>query len=243
MVHPVIRVNSVNRVPDARRRTGFVAALETRWRETVERIRTELPPDHPMQAAGNGMRSELALDDLQDQLEAALAARAAAPPDPLVTAAAREFYELLRQYNACAVEIRDAQPWLRRAAGDWKHQVLGDLLADMASVPVPQPTSIDERRTFFNVPDARRAATDFLPKLQWAKGVCEQIKYARSFDNDPREQQCIALVQALWARLLESQNRLITLESANAALEARLNQLERGRRKKAKAPTIKTVAA
>jgi hypothetical protein len=188
------------------------------------------------------MRSELAYDDLADALDAAKAALAAAPRDPLVTAAAREFYDLQKQFNACVVEIRDAQPWLRRAANDWKHQVLNDLLADMAAVPVPQPTSIDERRIFFNVPDARRAASDFMPKLQWARGICEQIKYAKSFDNDPREQQCIALVRALWTRLLESQNRIIALQAATAAAEARIDRLERGRRKKAK-PTIKRAAA
>jgi hypothetical protein len=232
MPHPVLRVSSSVRIPNPARRLGQIAPLPQRWAEAVARVHNELPADHPLQSGGNMMMSELALDDLLDALEAAKTALAAAPPNPLLTAAAREFYDLQRQFNGCAAEIRDAQGWLQRKASDWKHQLLRSLSADMFTVPVPLPTSIDERRVFTSIPAARRAAVEFVPKLQFVRGLVEQIKAARSFDNDPPEQQTMQLVRALLARLQESTARIINLESANTALTARLDRLERRKKPK-----------
>jgi hypothetical protein len=233
MPHPVLRVSSTVRIPNPARRLGQIAPLPQRWAEAVERIRTELPADHPLQSGVNTMMSELALDDLLDALEAAKAQLAAAPANPLLTAAAREFYDLQRQFNACAGEIRDSQGWLRQKAGDWKHQLLRSLTADMFTVPVPVPTSIDERRTFTSIPAARRAVVEFIPKLQFVRGICTAIKEARRFDTQEPEQQNRDLIQALALRLTETQNRIITLESANAALQAQMGRrLERRHSKK-----------
>jgi hypothetical protein len=189
------------------------------------------------------MMGECQLDDLLDGLEAALAERATRPPDPLMSSAVKELYEYFRQWNACCLQIKASQGWLAQKVDDWKFRLMGSLRANMFTVPQLLSISIDDRPTFPSVATVRKAVTDFLPKLQALRGICELIKEAKFFEAQAPEQQCLDLTQALFARLLESQNRVIALEAATTALEARLNRLERGRRKKVKAPTIKRAAA
>jgi hypothetical protein len=239
MPHAVIRVNAVNRVPDARRRTGLVPPLEARWRETVERIRTELPPDHPMQSAGSAMRSELALDDLQDQFYTAKAEQQPPPDSPAIREARAEFREFQRQYNAACLEIKAAQPFLRHAATDWKLRLLGLVSPDMFSVPTP----VDFSTEFRSVSEARQSVQSMLPRLQFIKGICAQITAARHFEAQSLDERNSDLIGALVARKQDTDARVVKLEAQCTALEARLNRLERGRRKKTKASTVGRTAA
>jgi hypothetical protein len=231
MVHPVLRVNAVNRVPDPRRRTGFVPPLSVRWAETVERIRTELPPSHPLQSGGNTMQNEIALDDLQDAFYAAKAALAPATPNPETRAAAQEYYDMRRAWNSACLEIKNAQGWLGRAVNDWKHRLLSDISTDCFHIPNQLPSAVGDGPQFNSILAARRATTELLPKLQWARGVLAKISEAKRFEAQERDQQALDLVAALWTRLQESNARIINLESANTALAAKLDRIERRRKK------------
>jgi hypothetical protein len=196
-----------------------------RWAQTVERIHYELPAGHELQSACNGMMSELALDDLQDALEAALAAMVPAEPNPFVTEAAREVYQLQRDWNGLAAKIRDAQPWLRRAAGDWRHTaVLRDLTADMFQTPKPYPTSVDERQQFSSIEQARQAAKAMFERVSWLRSLVSQIDAAQSFDRADRAEQAADLIRSFALRRQESDARIIALEAAVGALQAQLRR-------------------
>jgi hypothetical protein len=210
-----------------------------RWAEAVERVQNEMPASHPLRSSCNGMMSELALDDLLDALEAAKAQLTPPPDTPERREAVREYYDMRRAWNSACIEIKNAQGWLQRAVNDWKHRLLADISTDCFHIPSQLPTTVGVE--FNSAYQARQVVKELLPRLQWARGVLAKIGDARSFDNQPIEQQCMSLIHALLARLLESQNRIIALEAATTALEARINRLERGRRKKAK-PTIKRAA-
>ena len=80
-----------------------------------------------------------------------------------------------------------------------------------------------------------------LPRLQFVRDICTAIKEARHFEAQERDQQALDLCQALAVRKAESDARVIALEAQCAALEARLNRLERGRRKKK--PKLRKAAA
>jgi hypothetical protein len=219
---------------------GQIAPLEVRWREAMERVETELPADHPLQSACHGMmRSELALDDVLDALEAALAAMMPPEPTPESRAAVAEIRDMQRQFNSCSLEIKAAQPWLLRARDDWKHRLLKDIAADCFNVPGLYPMGVGGGPQFTSIYQARQAAKEMLPRLQWARGVCAAIKAARSFDNQSPDAQAMELCHTIVKRLAERDERIIGLEAQCTALEARLNRLERGRRKKS---TIKAAA-
>jgi hypothetical protein len=202
----------------------------------VAHIRNELPADHPLQSGGNGMMSELALDDLQDAFYAAKAAMAPAEPSPETRQAVREVRDMQREFNACSLQIKQSQAFLQRAVGDWRHRLLADISTDCFHVPGFYPTGVGEGTNFSSISEARKAAKEMLPRLQWARGVLAKISEARSFDNQPIEQRCMMLVGALWTRLQESQNRIIQLEAATAALEAL------SRRRRSKKPKLQGAA-
>jgi hypothetical protein len=230
MVHPVLRVNSVNRVPDARRRAGQIAPLSVRWAETVERIRTELPTNHPLQSGGNGMQSEIALDDLQDAFYAAKAALAPPPDNPAIREARLEFSQFQREFNSCCITIKNSQGWLTLAAANWRHQLLGSITPDMFTVPL----KLDFSTEFGSVWEARKAVQAMLPRLQWVRGICAQISAAQAFERQSHEDQSFDLIRALVARKAEADSKIIALQSQCAALTARLDRLERRRNKKPK---------
>jgi hypothetical protein len=179
-----------------------------------------------MQSAGNGMMSECGLDDLQDAFDAAKAAMAPPPDNPAIREARREFSQAVHEFNSCCIQIKNSQGWLRRAVTDWRHVLLGDIGADAFSVP----QQIDYDTEFRSVAEARQATKDFLPRLQWAKGVCAEIVAAQSFDNR-RDEQDRELIRALAARRLQSDERIIALEGQVSALTARLDRLDRKRKK------------
>jgi hypothetical protein len=201
----------------------------------MERIQTELPPTHPLRGAGNTMMSELALDDVTDALEAAKAAMVPAAPSPETREAVREVREMMRQFNACSLEIKAAQFWLQRAVDDWQHRLLGNISTDCFHVPGLYPTGVGEGSQFSSVLEARQAAKEMLPRLQWVRGVVAKISEAKSFDAQPIEQRCMELIRALWTRLQENQNRIIELEALTSALTARIDRLERKKPKRAAA--------
>jgi hypothetical protein len=207
--------------------------LSVRWAEAVERVQNELPGDHPLRGACNGMQSELALDDLLDGLEADLAAMVPAAPSPETREAVREVREMQRQFNACSLEIKQAQAFLARAVNDWRHRLLADISTDCFHVPGLYPTAVNAAD--FSSTQARQAAKDMLPRLQWARGVVAKINEARSFEAQPIEQRCMALIEALWTRLQDSRGRVIALEAQTTALEARLDRLEQRKKPKRKA--------
>jgi hypothetical protein len=138
MPHPVLRI--------PRPRLGQVAPLAQRWAELDERL-LELPPSHPARGAGNRCRTEEGYDDALAEYHRAKAELAAAPPDPLVSAAASELYEYRRQWNACAINIKTSQAWLSQKVSDWKFRLMGALHADMFVVPQVLSTSVSERPT------------------------------------------------------------------------------------------------
>jgi hypothetical protein len=181
------------------------------------------------------MMSELALDDLQDALEATLAAMAPAAPSPETREAVREVREMMRQFNACSLEIKAGQSWLQRAVSDWKHQLLRDISPDCFQVPGLYPTGAGEGPQFSSIYQARQAAKEMQPRLSWARGVCAAIKAARSFDNQQPDAQAIELCHALVLRLAERDQRIIGLEGQCAALAARIDRLERKKPKLRKA--------
>jgi hypothetical protein len=174
------------------------------------------------------MMSELGLDDLLDALEAAKAQLTPPPDTPERREAVREYYEMRRQWNAACIEIKNSQGWLQRAVNDWKHRLLSDISTDCFHIPAQLPTEVGVE--FNSAYQARQVVKDLLPRLQWARGALAKIGDARSFDNQPIEQQCLSLIHSLFARLLESQNRIIALEAATTALQAQLNKRRRSKK-------------
>jgi hypothetical protein len=231
MPHPVLRVSSTVRIPNPARRLGQIAPLAVRWREAVERVRYELPADHPLQSGGNGLMSELALDDLLDALEAAKAQLAPPPDSPVIRAARAEFSQFQREFNSCAITIKQAQPWLQRAVTDWRHQLLGDITPDCFTVP----QRLDFSTEFRSVSEAREAVQALTPRLQWARGICAQIAAAQEFEKRPDEQASV-LIEALMSRKIDSDNHIIALSGQVSALEARLGRLEKRKRNKRSKP-------
>jgi hypothetical protein len=201
MPHPVLRVSSTVRIPNPARRLGQIADLATRWREAVCRIRDELPADHPLQSGGNGMMSELGLDDLLDALDRAKAELEPPPDNPMIRAARQEFSQFQRQFNAAAITIKQAQPWLQRAVKDWRHALIGLITADCFSVP----QQIDYATDFRSVAEARKAVQAMHPRLQFVQGIVAQINEAKRFDTLEPEAQCFELLRALMAQ--KSQKR------------------------------------
>jgi hypothetical protein len=240
MVHPVLRVSSTVRIPNPARRLGTIPELSVRWAEAVARVQNELPANHPLRGNCNGMMSELALDDLLDGLEAAKAQLAPPPDTPERREAVREYYDMRRQWNACCIEIKNAQGFLQRAVNNWKHRLLADISTDCFHIPNQLPATVGDLQSS-SIHEARQLVKELLPRLQWARGVLAKITEARCFDTQPTEQQAISLISALYARLQESQGRVIALEAQTTALEAQLNRLQRGRKKKA--PITKKAAA
>jgi hypothetical protein len=238
MPHPVLRVSSTVRIPNPKRRVGQIGPLSERWADALARVRRELPSDHPPQAAcSTTMMSELGLDDILDALEAALAAMPPPPDNPMIREARQEFLRLQREFNTSASEIKSAQSWLKYAVKEWRHVLLGDITADMFSVP-PQ---LDYSTEFRSTVEAHEAVQFLVPRLEWVRAVLAKISAVRRFDTQARDQQTLDLVHALTVRKQESDARIIALEAAATALEARLNRLERGRKRKAK-PTIRRAA-
>jgi hypothetical protein len=248
MPHQVLRVSSTVRIPDPARRLGQIAPLETRWRETVDRIRFELPRDHALQSAGNGMKSELALDDLQDAFFAAKAEQVAAAErataaSPEIREACRALSEYQRQWNSAAIEIKAAQRWLEVASGSWQFQLAGLIGADCFVVPHLYSTSVSDSAKFHSVVEARQAVQEMLPRFQVLRSVIAKIKEAKSFEALPAEQKAIELIRCLVERQARSHERIIKLESQCAVLEMRLDRLERGRKKKSNSKRRRLAAA
>ena len=174
------------------------------------------------------MMSELALDDLLDALEAALAAMAPPPDNPAIREARLEFSQFQREFNSCCITIKNSQGFLQRAVTDWRHRLLGDITPDCFSVPL----QLDYSTEFRSVSEARKAVQAMLPRLQWVKGIVAQITEARRFETQERDQQALDLIRALAARKVEADTKIITLEGQCAALTARLDRLERRKKPK-----------
>jgi hypothetical protein len=231
MAHPVLRVSSSVRIPNPARRCGQIPPLEVRWQAALDELHA-VAPGVPW---GQPM-TEIGLDDLEGFIAQKRREQEPPPPTPETREAVREVREMQRQFNACALEIKAAQLWLQRARNDWKHQLLKDVTADCFQIPGLYPMGVGEGPQFDSIAQARAAAKQMLPRLQWARGVCAAIKAARSFDTEPKDAQALQLCHALVMRLQESQGRVIAVEAQCAALEAKVNRLERRRNKQSKLP-------
>src|SRR6516165_9599228 len=97
MPHPVLRVNSINRVPDARRRLGQIAPLSVRWLAALDQLRA-VAPGVPW---GQPM-SEIGLDDLQDFIAQKRREQEPPPPTPETREAVREVRAMQAQFNVCS---------------------------------------------------------------------------------------------------------------------------------------------
>lgn len=79
--------------------------------------------------------SEYNIDLMCDLIAKAQAAKAPPPMDERTRAAASEYYQFQTQWNAVALEIKNAQPRLLRAKDSWQHKLLKDISADCFTVP------------------------------------------------------------------------------------------------------------
>jgi hypothetical protein len=146
------------------------------------------------------------------------------PPSAETRAAAHEVYEFMRQFDACALEIKAAQTWLQRARADWRHQLLRDLSPDCFSAPgLYHYTDVDNTPAFANAWEARQAAKEMLPRLEWVRNVLARITEAKQFETLPPESQALALTKALFAGHAAIKDRFKNIEAQLGAIEAKLD--------------------
>jgi hypothetical protein len=114
---------------------------------------------------------------------------------------------------------------LEYAVTDWRHQLLGDISPD-CFISVGTFSTAVGANSFRTVDEARAAAKQLLPRLQWLRGIHSQIASAKAFENLPSAEQSARLIPALVARRNADEKRIAKLESQCMALEARIGKIE-----------------
>jgi hypothetical protein len=92
-------------------------------------------------------------------------------------------------------------------------------------------TDVDSTPTFANPWEARQAAKDMLPRLEWVRNVLHRIVEAQRFEALGRESQALALTKALYDEHTVIKDRLKDSEAKLSAAEAKLDKLERTNKK------------
>jgi len=222
------------RVPNSANRLGLHGAkpLSARWDAAVDLLH-RISPGTPVPVPAN----ELNLDRVLE-LVAEARVRATPPePDPQTRAAADEFFQLQRDFNSVALQIKQAQRWLITAKDNWRHKLLKDISPDCFQEIAPYDTAVGDF-PFHSAYEARVAAKDMLQRVLWLRGIWGQISEAKSFEAQTKDLQALDLVKALAGRFTDFENRIAAVEAHNMALEARIGRLERGNKpaKKSKRP-------
>jgi hypothetical protein len=203
-------------------RYGVPVPLAERWTAAVDTLARLAPGE-----AAPAPITEINLDAMNARISELRRAKEPPPMDAATCSAAQEFYGFRRQYNSIAVEVRGARGWLQRARSDWRHLLLHDLSPDCFTELQPVSLFPDDTPDFRSVLQARDAARDFLGRLQFARGIQEEIRNAKSFDSLGADQQAVQLCKALFNNQITIQNRLEGIEAALSAIEARADRLER----------------
>jgi hypothetical protein len=226
-------VDVVGRIPDARRRTGLNGGrpLHVRFQEALQIAAREIPTNDIGRQCLTLMESELNLDMIYSAIEASRQRRAPREPDAATREAMSELYHLKVEFNRCALEMKSNQNWLQYARTDWRHQILGLHPDCFTPPPGVFSTAVGEDK-FDDAYQARAAVAEMHKRLAWIRGICALMSASKSFEAQPPGEQSIRLMQAFAARKLEADARIEALEAACMALNARLSQLERGKKSK-----------
>jgi hypothetical protein len=233
------------RVPNAALRLGVEGGrpLRVRFEELRQRAAREIPVDDPNRSAALGLyESESNFDLLHQAIEDSKRRHAPAAPDPRYEAAAAEYWEHVKQWNAVALEIGTAQKrWLKSAASNWRHALLRDITADCFFEVAPLSMMAGQDEAYKSTETLRAASKALLAKLQWARGVAAQISDAERFDNLDPGQQSLELTRAMIGTITAISDRLEAAEAAIGALQMKRHPPRKNR--KARQQTIRQEAA
>lgn len=212
-----------------RPRIGHESArpIAERWQEAVDLLNRIAPG-----TAYPPMISEHNLDTLSDLIVEKRKAKAKPEPDAQTRQAANEYFEMQRQWNSVALEIKNDQRWLLRAKDSWQHRLLRDITPNCFEVPGLFDTACGEF-PFQSARGAREAAKALLPHLQRLHGIRAAISEAQRHDSLSAGDRALELIRALAARFMDFESRIEAVEALGMALEARIGRLERSLKPKA----------
>jgi hypothetical protein len=208
----------VGNVAHAWTRVGQQPQLAERWDAACTEWRKIAPKG---QEAVGGIISEIELDRLNKQISER---RKELAPPPMAQEVIDELGALgMAQYafNGDATEVEKEQRWLNRARDDWRFKLIG-LDADLF-LPNGVPRYSMAPMSATSVHEVRMALKDVEKRRSWLRDILNRIQNARSLENEPSSRWD----RALFFKYLESQAEIAALQSANMALEARLDRLEK----------------
>jgi hypothetical protein len=221
-------VGNVGRIPDPQRRTGLNGGrpLHVRFQEALQIAAREIPADDVGRQCLNLMESELNLDTIYSAIDASRQRRAPPEPTPELRAIWQEIYQLITEFNADAIKLKQLSRWLDYARQDWRH-ILRKLNPDVFTpAPGTFPTNTRSGDLYPTVMGAREAAKALITRRAWLRDIVSEIEGAKTFETWPHGEQALELCHALFNENINLKNRVTALESAAMALQAQVGRLE-----------------
>jgi hypothetical protein len=228
-------VTSVARMPTPRIGVDGARPLNVRMAEILDVANRELPHTGDWrEGIFNLQFSEASIDLVQARITAARNARdIAEAPHPMVIQHCNEMYHLINRegdgYNPLARKINDAQPQLLSLRRDRRYRKLGDRVMP-ADCIVTLPLLDSEKFRPKSVQESKAILDNVLVRHREALRVWSLISTALAFQNQPPEQQAMALALAIVDDEHEMRRDIIALQSEVQALRSIVTKPKRKRK-------------